>query len=404
MFSSMHMCRFSTWILASILLISPHGFAQKSQERTLPTREAPTPDATSASSECPSDVLSAEEWQAVDVSVEKALVWLAAQQQPDGSFPTLPTGQPAITSLAVMAFLSAGHEPGQGEYGAEIERAIEYVLTTQREDGLFSLVKPIAPVTHWHRATHTAMYNHAIAALMLSESYGMTSAGNLEKLTTAIEKGLGVTFREQRRPGPYKIEDGGWRYLKYLNQENKGEADLSVTGWHLMFLRSAANAGFDVPKERVDAAAGYVERSFDEKTGGFLYGILPVDRRTTRAMVGAGILSLAMAGEHNTKIARRAGDWLLKHPVDQYNVAPEGDHDRFHYGVHYASHGMYQLGGHYWREFYPTMVNTMLAGQLPSGAWPRDSTSDGRFGNAYSTSLTVLSMTPPYQVLPIYQR
>ncbi len=385
----------TSWILAISFLLSSFGIAQGQQALI---------DTAAAGNDYPSDVLTPEKWLAVDVSIERALAWLAQQQQRDGSFPTLPSGQPAVSSLAVMAFQAAGHESERGEYGTAIERAIEFVLTTQREDGLFSFVKPVARVTNWHQATHTAMYNHAIAGLMLSESYGMTSQKKLDELTIAIEKGLELTFREQRRPGPYKIEDGGWRYLKYLNQQNKGEADLSVTGWHLMFLRSAANAGFDVPKDRVEAAAGYVRRSFDEKTGQFLYGILPVDRRSNRAMVGAGVLSLAMAGQHNTKIARRAGDWLLKHPVDQYNRTSGGLGDRFHYGVHYASHAMYQLGGRYWREFYPTMVETMLAGQLPSGAWPRDSTSDGAFGNAYTTALAVLSLTPPYQVLPIYQR
>lgn len=386
---------FSAWILVGSFLFHSLAMVQGQQP--------PTRDVTVSSSDYPSEVLTPEKWQALDTSIERALGWLAQQQQRDGSFPTLPTGQPAVSSLAVMAFLAAGHEPELGEYGPAIERAIEFVLTTQREEGLFSFVKPIAPVTNWHQATHTAMYNHAIAALLLTESYGMTSDRKLDELTIAIEKGLEFTFREQRRPGPYKIEDGGWGYLKYVNQRNTGEADLSVTGWHLMFLRSAANAGFDVPEERVQAAAGYIQRSFYEETGQFLYRILPADRKSSRGMVGAGILSLAMAGQHNTKIARQAGDWLQKHPVDQYN-SPAGGGDRFHYGVHYASHAMYQLGGHYWREFYPTMVDTMLAGQLPSGAWPSDSTTDRAFGNAYTTALAVLSLTPPYQVLPIYQR
>lgn len=348
------------------------------------------------------EVLSPKQWEKVDDSIDRGLAWLSLQQQRDGSFPTIPSAQPAVSSLAVLTFLAAGHEPGRGEYGQAIERGIDYVLSTQRDDGLFSLVLPTAPVTNWHQATHTAMYNHAIAGLMLSETYGMTSRSDPEKLTAAIEEGLEVTYREQRRPGPYPIEDGGWRYLKYLNNSNQGEADLSVTGWHMMFLRSATNAGFDVPAECIEAAAGYVKRCFNEETGRFMYGIVKDDRSSSRGMVGAGILSLSMAGEHNTKIARRAGRWLLEHPVKQYNKA-EG-HGRFHYGVHYASHAMYQLGGDYWQEFYPTMVDTMLSGQLPSGAWPRDSTSDGRFGNAYTTSLAILSLTPAYEILPIYQR
>ena len=66
------------------------------------------------------DVLTEEEWQALDQSVEKGLAWLASQQQPDGSFPTMPFGQPGVTALCELAFLSHGHVPDEGEYGERL--------------------------------------------------------------------------------------------------------------------------------------------------------------------------------------------------------------------------------------------------------------------------------------------
>ena len=66
----------------------------------------------------PAAVLTRQEWKEVDQSVEKALAWLLEQQAPDGSFPTLQHGQPGVTSLCTMAFLSQGHLPGEGKYGA----------------------------------------------------------------------------------------------------------------------------------------------------------------------------------------------------------------------------------------------------------------------------------------------
>src|SRR5690242_19894429 len=51
-------------------------------------------------------VLSPAKWQQVEASVDRALAWLASQQTVDGSFSTLPAGQPAVTSLCVLAFLS----------------------------------------------------------------------------------------------------------------------------------------------------------------------------------------------------------------------------------------------------------------------------------------------------------
>jgi hypothetical protein len=70
------------------------------------------------------DILTVEQWKNVDDGVDRGLAWLASQQRADGSFPTMESGQPAVTSLAVMAFLSRGHMPGDGPYGNRLDRAI----------------------------------------------------------------------------------------------------------------------------------------------------------------------------------------------------------------------------------------------------------------------------------------
>jgi hypothetical protein len=100
----------------------------------------------------PADVLSADEWQQVDAAVGRALEWLAAQQEPDGSFPTLDLGQPGVTSLCVMAFLQHGHVPGEGRYGSGLERAIDYVIRCQKQNGLVSLLGPDEPALNANHA------------------------------------------------------------------------------------------------------------------------------------------------------------------------------------------------------------------------------------------------------------
>src|SRR6185503_2734576 len=65
----------------------------------------------------PRKVLTEEQWRQVNRSVEQALAWLSTQQEDDGSFPTLSSGQPAVTSLVVLAYLSYGHLPDKGKYG-----------------------------------------------------------------------------------------------------------------------------------------------------------------------------------------------------------------------------------------------------------------------------------------------
>jgi hypothetical protein len=63
-----------------------------------------------------SSALPPGEWSRVEAAVDKGLQWLASQQADDGSFPSDEIAQPAVTSMAVMAFLSRGHMPGQGLY------------------------------------------------------------------------------------------------------------------------------------------------------------------------------------------------------------------------------------------------------------------------------------------------
>lgn len=100
---------------------------------------------------------------------------------------------------------------------------------------------------------------------------------------------------------------------------------------------------------------------------------------------------------------KKAGDWILRHPFDQYNQVIHGE-ERYHYSVYYCSQAMFQLGGDKWAQFYPRMMNVLLRHQQTDGSWPAEQNRDTHFGNAYTTALVILALTPPYQLLPIYQR
>jgi hypothetical protein len=359
--------------------------------------------ATAAPAKRLADALSPEKWRQVENSVDRALAWIATQQAPDGSFPTQARGQPAVTSLCVMAFLSRGHQPGFGPYGQQLNRAIDFVLSCQREDGLFSYLAP-EPVFSATSAARTGSYNHAIAGLMLGEVYGHVSGERARKVRAAIARALPFTRSLQLRPKEHPEDAGGWRYL-LLRGPGQNDSDLSVTAWHLMFLRSARNAEFKVPQEYVDAGIAYVRRCWAPKTGMFAYtatangGYAP-----SRGTTGAGILSLSMAGQHNTPMALAAGDWLVAHPYESFGQLI-GPWDQFFYSTYYCSQAAAQLGGHYWARIFPPIVDAYLKIQEPTGEFPPEvSQTDASFGTAYTTAMAVLALTPAYQLLPVYQR
>jgi hypothetical protein len=354
------------------------------------------------------EVLTDNEWQQVDSAVDRALVFLASQQQPDGSFPTDNRAQPAVTSLCVLAFMSSGNLPGEGRYGRVLDRAADYILSCQKQNGLLTLVGPdgleIARNVNHGVGVHAA-YNDAISSLTLSEMYGMAPNQRSKRIQSAINKALAATLQMQRWPKDLPYDRGGWRYLDHGDQS---DSDLSVTGWQLMFLRSARNAGFNVPEEAIDDAVGYVRRTFDKDLGVFGYRINR-DKERSRGMAGAGILALGHAGFHNSFEAKQTGEWLLQYSFevynDDYSGRPGFERERYHYSLFNCCQGMYQLGSPYWEQFFPRTARALVKHQRPDGSWDAESRhADQIYGNSYTTSLVILSLGAPNQLLPIFQR
>jgi hypothetical protein len=386
--------------------------AQNSPDAARPGKTGTAPhslsDAKATADDTPTNVLSSEEWKRVDAAVDRALNWMAAQQQEDGSFPSLETGQPAVTSLCMMAFISHGHSPGNGEFGQRLERATDFVLSCQKESGILANVysdgAEISRAVNGHIGTCTA-YDHAISSLLLAELYGSSEPQRAKRMEGAIKKALAATLAMQRWPKDKEADKGGWRYI---DDRDESDSDLSLTGWSLMFLRSARNAGFDVPKQAIDDAVAYIRRCYSKKYGTFEYWVDRMDGRT-RGMAGAGILALAHAGYHNSEEAKSTGAWILKQSFENYNRSVQNPNtkvvDRYHYSLFNCCQGMYQLGGKYWQEFFPRIVPVLLANQQPDGSWPADSYRvDARFGSSYTTALVVITLGAPNQLLPIFQR
>lgn len=180
----------------------------------------------------------------IDAAISKALEHLAKKQQPSGAWVLDQFGEStSSTSLAVMAFLAAGHVPGEGLYGAKIEQGVKWVLDQQQANGM--LVK---------ERGHGPMYSHGISTLMLAEVAGMTDDALAGRCRDALKKSVRLILAAQSVRKDHGSQ-GGWRYLPSSN-----DSDLSVTGWQLLSLRAAKNLGCDVPAENIDAAVEYVKR------------------------------------------------------------------------------------------------------------------------------------------------
>jgi hypothetical protein len=306
-------------------------------------------------------------------SVDRGLAFLALLQEKDGSWQGGSVKNPAVTSLSVMAFLSAGHVPGEGPYQANVEKGIRWVLAQQRDDGLFN------------SGDFGEMYHHGICTMMLCEVAGMTDAKLARDIKPKLEKAVKLILQAQRtEPGIFR---GGWRYAIAGN-----DADLSVTGWQILALRGARNLGCDVPAQRIDLALNFVQQCREPRSNGF--GYMP-GSSVTNACTATSILALELCGKerHHSREALLAGSYLLKNPIQ-----PNAPH--FHYTVYYSAQAMFQLGNNYWTVFRPELHKFLLDSQQRNGSWL---TNDGP-GPSYATAMSILALTVEYRLLPIYQR
>ena len=371
---------------------------------TLFAQDEPKPSVISTSGSL-YPALPASEWTRVESAVDKGLAYLASVQEEDGRFPSEDAAQPAVTSLAVMAFLSRGHMPDEGPYGKHITKAIDFVLSTQKRRGYFSLLPVAPPVSHMSPA-QTVTYNHSIAGLMLGEVYGMTSGERSARIEAALTSALIYHREVQTRQKEKPSDIGGFRY-GYPEGPN-AHSDMSVTGWALMFLRSARNAEFNVPKQYFDEGLDFVERCYEQDAslhdkGIFRYRPLESDPaanpQITLANTASAMLTLILGGRHEHVGITEGVEWFQSRPY------PKPWQDGYFYlSSYYSSQAMAQVGGETWNQIFPQIASNLLSEQTQTGNWPAGGGSERNFGPCFSTSLAILSLTPAYQLLPIYQR
>ncbi|MDZ4687943.1 MAG: prenyltransferase/squalene oxidase repeat-containing protein [Planctomycetaceae bacterium] len=305
-------------------------------------------------------------------AIDAGLNFLAVRQHPDGSFGSgsVYRRNVAVSALAGMAFLSAGHTPGRGKYGDHVSRTVDFLMESAEPSGY---------VIRSDSAAHGPMYGHGFATLFLAEVYGMSPRDDVR---TALKSAVQLIVNSQNK-------EGGWRY-----DPDGRDADISVTVCQMMALRAARNSGIAVPKATVDQCLEYVRRS-QNTDGGYRYqaGQSP---RSAFPRSAAAIVALYSAGIYEGRDIEKG-----LHYIQRYQ--PEGDllkyEPHYYYGHYYAVQAMWHAGGASWEAWYPAIRDELLARQLPDGSWP-----DSLVNNEYATAMACLILQMPNNYLPIFQR
>jgi hypothetical protein len=329
----------------------------------------------------------------VEQALIKALDWLGSKQQKDGSWSGY---EEAFTGLSLMAFIGA--KCVQKDYAVNIQGALNYLKLKYRPTSKFTEGSKDAAYYGGTLGTGS-MYEHAIATLGLIEALVDLNDSSLEPIAqdaiNLIVRAQNTEHKPETLGGPFKPDSrgyGGWRYAP-----DSSNSDLSVSGWQILTLRAAVNAGFAIPDYVFPAAAGFVRSLQGKKDGSFLYES-PGDYGDSCARAGMGALSLQLSGFPQDPTVPPALRFMQDY-APRWNVEQPGGGYPFYYW-YYGTRAMFLSGGDDWRIWKDWMCRFLVDHQNGDGSW--DGTSNEDRLDIYRVALGALMLEFCCGHVPIY--
>ncbi len=337
-----------------------------------------------------------------DVRTEQAVLaalrYLKGQQQADGSW-----GQGGykigLSARVTLAFLGRGETPDSTEFGPTVGMALKYLYRSVGPEGRLQMAGRL----HGDREG----YQIPIVALALSEAFAMTEA---PELRVPVEKLIQQIVTAQKVPKE-AANQGGWRYAV-----DSKDADLSVSVWTIMALKSARDAGIKVDQQVFNDAVRYINACYKEtgtgrtKTGGFSY---TAGGNPSASMTAAGILGAQFLGSARDARVRTALDYLFANSKMDWTDGQPSNWPI--YGWYYATLAFFQaqdIHRDQWQTWNRNMINTLVTAQNKDGSWSMPPFGGGEAGHSgdtvgkpglYTTALCTLMLEVYYRYLPIYK-
>lgn len=325
---------------------------------------------------------------ASEAAVAKGLGWLARQQVElvkgetaywplDGNYPEKGNKNDAAgTAFGLLPFLGAGKThttTKDNPYDKPIYKALNYLISIQdKRTGAFS----------------KEMYSHGLCTIAMCEAFGLSQDYKLKKPAQAA-----INFIVSAQHSA-----GGWRY-------SPGQAgDTSVSGWHIMALKSGLMAGLDVPATALRKAQNYLDGVVHAQTEGYGY---TDGNNPTKTMTAVALLArqyLQGWGPQNLRMIKAVDNYIKP------NYPRPDVKDVYYY--YYATQVMHHFGGDEWKSWNTKNRELLVKSQNDDrtkpevwGSWSPAGDNWGRTGGRLMvTSLNLLSLEVYYRYLPLYYR
>jgi len=334
--------------------------------------------------------------ESVERAVVKALGWITANQNADGSWGK--TSKGAMTGFALLCYLGHCDLTDSPEYGEAVAKGINYLVELgDRKDGWLFVTNN----------KHGAAYAQGIATYAMAEAYGMTEK---DFILPVLQKAIHRIVAGQK-------QDGGWYYLEErkgpgnlrfddFGKNEKAASDTSVSGWQFQALKAAYNTGAVFPgiEPSLEAAVKNFYRVYSTKNGGFGYRKASDTSNIKHKLTGVGSLGLQSwkfghpSEEQKRDTLKGAMQHILKNnPAMDYNSA-----DANLYSWYYDTQALYNYGGAYWSSWNRRMEPLLLNSQSDDGSWPGEGSGltkkrSGGDHDVYRTALCTLMLEVYYR-------
>jgi hypothetical protein len=338
------------------------------------------------------------EWEITpesETALKRGLAWLAANQGAEGNWESNDLG---LVSMGALAFMAAGNAPGVGRYGANVDRALNYVLRNAKPSGLLNFGDP-----------QRDMYNHGLSTFVLGQVHGMASD---PRISVTLDRALRLIANTQ-------CGDGGWDYRAKSQQHGH---DLSLAVMQAKALRSAMDSGLEVPPEVIEAAIRDVRQHYSpangqrhasesdqQQVGGqFTYG--RGGDGGTVAMAACGVVCLQEFGQYDDWRIAKSMEAVIRAIKEQKPQPRSGQVPFDGYTLYYVGQALYQVGGSTWQDNYPKLRDLLVQSQVADprdprrdGVWQSGGYVGGRPGELYGTAVACFVLAIPNRYLPILQ-
>lgn len=307
-------------------------------------------------------------WLAAPVNPgRQAAEWLVRTQEADGSWSTALWGgdkhfEVALTGLSLMTLVGERTPLVK----PAIDKAIAYLLRSQRENGQFGEVFPGAP------------YNQGIATLALAKAY---EAGKDESLRPALSRAIGAICASQ-------YADGGWGYGK----EARPASNLSITLWQLEALRLASTQGWPQVRPHVERGFRWMAgvASDDGSFGYRARGDTPGGASQTLTAMGA----MSFLDPAHIGLVAPSRRQAIKAQMQRLAASPGSDLD--YYRGYFLAAALGKMDEESAHRGLTSLRRALVSQQVKRGAEAGSWKADDRWGSAggriYATALASLSL------------